>query len=205
MTYKRPTLETKCKCCGAIFAAERFRVLRNMVSCCSKSCRGKIAASKQKNPGRKPTHGACRNGVISNLYQRWSSMKMRCYSRNVKGYKRYGARGITVCKEWRDSFEKFRDWAINNGYKKELQIDRIDNDKGYYPGNCRWVTARENSNNRRNSIIFPSGETVAEVAERLGMNPVSIRYRLKSGMSVDEAMNLPPVPNGNERRTFKKR
>lgn len=130
-------------------------------------------------------------------------MKARCHSESCAKFGRYGARGITVCKEWRDSFATFEKWALTNGFKPTLQLDRINNNKGYSPKNCRWITCMENQANRRNSLIFPSGETTSQVAARLGMSPNSIRERLKRGMTFEQAMKLKPVPNGYARKTFK--
>lgn len=76
-------------------------------------------------------------------------MRRRCHNENEQNYHRYGGRGIVVCREW-IYYSKFKDWAMNNGYDDNLEIDRIDNDKNYYPNNCRWVTHRENSRNRNN-------------------------------------------------------
>ena len=67
-------------------------------------------------------------------------MKKRCYNPHDKYYKNYGGRNIKVCDEWRSDFSLFKKWADTNGYKQGLSIDRIDNDKNYEPGNCRWVT-----------------------------------------------------------------
>lgn len=82
------------------------------------------------------------------LYRCWQSIKSRCFNPNAKAYKWYGARGITMCGEWVNSFHSFRDWSFANGYAENLEIDRIDNDGNYSPDNCRWVTHKENCNNR---------------------------------------------------------
>ena len=79
-------------------------------------------------------------------------MKYRCLNKNGRRYKDYGGRGITICDEWKNDFKAFYDWAMANGYKDDLSIDRIDNDKGYYPENCRWATAFEQNHNKRNNV-----------------------------------------------------
>lgn len=107
----------------------------------------------EQNPSYK--HGS----TGTKLYFVWASMIQRCTNKNNKGFSRYGARGISVCDEWRDS-SAFIEWALANGYRDGLSIDRIDNDGNYCPENCRWVDSETQSNNRRcNIIVSRGGET----------------------------------------------
>ena len=87
------------------------------------------------------------------IYWAWKAMKQRCLNPKCNAYKNYGARGITVCDEWMN-FEPFCEWALSNGYKPGLDLDRRDNSREYSPDNCRWVTRRENINNRRKTIYI---------------------------------------------------
>ena len=94
------------------------------------------------------------------IYRTWVNIKTRCYNKNQKSYQHYGGRGITVCKEWRENFREFYDWAMANGYQEGLTIDRKDNDGNYEPSNCRWVTRKEQMNNYRgNHLVTIDGET----------------------------------------------
>jgi hypothetical protein len=83
------------------------------------------------------------------LYSRWKGMKKRCYNKNHKQFRDWGGRGIKVCEEWKEDFRVFYDWAINYGFRKDLHLDRIDNNGNYEPGNCRFVTQAENNRNQR--------------------------------------------------------
>lgn len=85
------------------------------------------------------------------LYTTWTNIKQRCYNRNSDDYVNYGGRGIKVCNEWLNSFESFYHWSLQNGYREDLTIDRIDVDGNYEPSNCRWATRTEQRHNRRDT------------------------------------------------------
>ena len=83
------------------------------------------------------------------LHEYGNGMKARCYNPGSSSYVTYGGRGIGICDEWREDYKAFREWALSHGYADDLSIDRIDNDKGYEPDNCRWVTMAEQPTNKR--------------------------------------------------------
>ena len=88
-------------------------------------------------------------GSNTRLYKIWNAMKQRCLNSKSGNYKYYGGRGITICPEWTNDYIVFRDWSLNHGYKENLQINRIENNGNYEPNNCNFVTAKENTRNRR--------------------------------------------------------
>ena len=104
------------------------------------------------------------------LYTHWRGMRQRCNDSNHHKYKNYGGRGIKVCKEWNEDFLPFYKWAIENGYSKGLSIDRINNDGGYNPSNCRWITVAENS--RHKSTIRINEKIIKEIKEARKRKPI---------------------------------
>jgi hypothetical protein len=144
----------------------------------------------------------------------YKDMKRRCYSRNFKQYKDYGGRGICVCDEWIDKTRNgspatkgwlaFKSWALSNGYKEGLSIDRIDNNKGYCPENCRWVDRRvQNNNTRKNRYIKYNGKTqsLADWCRELGLNYDRTKYRLNAGQwSVERAFSIKGRATTKERK-----
>lgn len=124
------------------------------------------------------------------LYSIWHNMKSRCYYTHAEKYKYYGGRGITVCDEWRDDFNAFYNWAINNGYKDDLTLDRIDSNGNYEPKNCRWATiAEQNNNSKKNNYIAYNGETktAAQWAREYGIEPHLFNTRIRRGWSFERA------------------
>lgn len=100
-------------------------------------------------------------------------MTQRCYYEKHAAYKDYGGRGIQICDEWLDDYKAFRSWALENGYRDGLTIDRIDHDGNYEPGNCRWVSrARQMRNIRTNTC---NDEIAAEIRRRYGPKGVTMR------------------------------
>lgn len=91
------------------------------------------------------------------IYKAWRNMKARCYFKNRDNYKYYGGRGIKVCDEWLKDFDTFYDWAISNGYKDGLTIDRINSDGDYEPSNCRWADKWLQSVNQKKRVTNSSG------------------------------------------------
>ena len=134
----------------------------------------------ESNKGRNKKHGLCH----SRIYNIWFSLKQRCNYKCHRQYFNYGGRGIKVCDEWEHNFQAFYDWAMANGYKDDLTIDRIDNNKGYSPDNCRWVdmkTQQKNRTNNRIVIYYGVEYTVAKLAEKLNIPYQTLLHRINNG------------------------
>ena len=102
----------------------------------------------------------CIDSRNNRLYRIWTNMKSRCNNPNFPSYRYYGARGIKVCDEWKDNFLIFESWALANGYRDDLSLDRVDNNGNYEPSNCRWATLREQAGNKSNNVMITiNGET----------------------------------------------
>ena len=131
------------------------------------------------------------HGSGTRLYGIWRSMIRRCEDPNDCNYARYGMKGIRVSSEWHE-FERFRDWAMKNGYKDTLSIDRIENNGPYADWNCRWADLFTQANNRSNNrVIFYNGEsrTLAEWCRVLGLKYKTVHRRLANGHSVKESFS----------------
>lgn len=165
-----------CKCeCGTITQPIGGYDLRNgrQVSCGCKKRDGK------NSPLYK--HG----GKGTKLYEVFKTMHRRCEAKTSTRYSYYGNRGISVCPEWSD-FAVFREWALSNGYVEGLTLDRIDNNGNYEPSNCRWVTMKEQSNNRRNSVFVEiDGQTltIAQWSDMTGIPYETIYCRYRRGLT----------------------
>lgn len=128
------------------------------------------------------------------LYRRWASMLQRCNNTKNPEYKNYGGRGISVCQEWHN-FPCFMEWALGAGYAPSLTIDRIDNNLGYGPENCRWVTQKTNNNNKRTCKTFKFfGEllTVSQASEKFGIDRGTLQHRIfRKRWSPEDAVTRP--------------
>lgn len=136
------------------------------------------------------------------LFTIWNNMKQRCYNPKNPSYKSYGGRGITICKEWQNNYMSFKQWALSNGYKPELSIDRIDNDKGYYPENCRWTTKKEQQNNKTtNHYIEYLGKryTLKTLCEELHIPYGRTSDRLKRGLTIEKVIQAEKFPNHKQK------
>lgn len=147
---------------------------------------------------------AIHSGSNERLFGIWTGMKTRCYNSHICNYKDYGGRGITVCEDWRNDYAAFRDWAMANGYDEnalygECTIDRIDNDKGYSPDNCRWVSMKEQSVNKRTAVIVEIDGEIKPLKEWCSIFKISyscVMHRIHNlNWSIEKAIKTPYLRN----------
>lgn len=173
-----------CKCdCGNEKITSSSR-LRNG-KCTSCGCYQKSVMAKAKR-----THGM----FGTRIYNTWSSMIQRCTNPHNAKYKNYGGRGISVCKQWSDSFETFYKWSIDNGYSDNLTIDRIDVNGNYEPANCRWAGIVDQENNRTNNVLITIDgvtKTRTEWCRINGIRPQTACQRVFNGWNEVDAVTIP--------------
>jgi len=151
----------------------------------------------------KKTHSQYKHGHFNTpTWRSWSAMKARCFRPTATAYDRYGGRGISVCERWRVNFENF---LADMGERPHgTSLDRIDNDGDYEPGNCRWATPKQQTQNQRtaaNAVMLTMwGETrcVSEWARTLGMDDATIAYRINAGWPVEKALTRAPASRTQE-------
>jgi len=127
-------------------------------------------------------------------------MLERCLIKKHKQFPGYGGRGILVCQEWQDDFVSFRDWALANGYREDLEIDRIDVNGNYEPANCRWVTNTQQARNTRKTVrirAFGEEKSLKEWSEdpRCVVMYVCLYERIRKGCDPEFAMTHPKQTN----------
>ncbi len=189
LCHEKSLKKWKCKCeCGNTTEVHEH----NLKSGGTKSC-----GCLRTNPNSPYKTDTTFTGLIGI----WKGIKKRCMNPNYEHYHLYGGRGIKVTTEW-DSFQPFYEWALNNGYQKGLQIDRINVNGNYEPSNCQWVTAKENGRNKRNNklvTIKRETKTASEWAEIIGITPSALMGRINRGWS-DEELLLPRKVKRNVRK-----
>lgn len=175
-----------CQCdCGNEFIAAGIRLRRGETRSCG-------CLQKEVVTNRMLTHGLSK----TRLYRVWAGIKSRCYNPKCDNYRYYGAKGITMCNEWREDFTSFAKWSEKSGYDKNADaqkctIDRIDNTKPYCPENCRWVNHIVQCNNMSCNKTFEyNGEvlTMAEAARKFEIPYTTLRARIRRGVSFEQAI-----------------
>lgn len=169
--------------CGNMIVVINSTLVKNTKSC------GCIQKEYIKNQKNRKTHGKS----TTRIYRIYHKMLERCYNHRNSSYGNYGARGITVCYEWRNNFMSFYNWATNNGYSSKLSIDRENNNGNYNPENCRWADDFTQKNNKRNTILVGENNNPLMVELRnLGLegNYKNIWQRMNRGKSFKEAIEI---------------
>lgn len=170
-----------CKCdCGNTKAVYSYSLISGATLSCG--CLHKEKLSKASK-----THGMTK----SRIYKEWANMKSRCNNPKSTYYEYYGGRGIKVCEEWGKDFISFYYWAILHGYVDNLTLDRKDTNSNYEPSNCRWVTMKEQANNKRNNCLLTykgKTQTVAQWTEETGISYYALIQRIHLGWSAEKIL-----------------
>ena len=174
-----------CKCmCGNTIECELSEIIK-----------GKISSCKCYRHDYFTKHGCnMENSPHKRIYNIYMDMKKRCYNPNSSSYKNYGGRGISICSTWLNDFNSFLCWALNNGYKDNLSIDRINNNGNYEPSKCRWATnVQQANNNRSNKVIVINGKAnnLKKWASHYGINLSTYKSRRKRGWEEIESLTTP--------------
>lgn len=175
-----------CKCdCGNL----RKVVGSNLKNGMTKSCG---CLERELNIQRSTRHGL----ESTRICHVWRNIKARCQNPKNTSYKNYGGRGITICEEWlgENGLKNFAQWAYENGYdenaeKGKCTIDRIDNNKGYYPENCRWVDLHVQANNKRNNVLITYNgrtQTLEQWCKELNLSRSMVKHRYERGWSTND-------------------
>ena len=175
-----------CRCdCGGYTVVSRSSLVCGTT--CSCGCL-KNELSSQRLKKQLTTHGLSKE----RLYNTWKGIKRRCYKEHDRGFKHYGARGISMCEEWRKDYLVFREWAYASGYADNLTIERIDVNGNYCPENCKWIPLEDQLRNRRNMYRY-KGKSISTWANELGLDRQKVYDRVhKQGWSIEEALELVP-------------
>ena len=181
--HKHPKWKCRCDCGNEVVVRQS-----SLLGGCSQSCG---CLRKEQISYRAKHHG----GFGTRLYNVWNSMRQRCNNPHAQSYHNYGGRGISICSEW-DDYGVFRDWALKTGYDKsakrnECTLERIDVDGDYCPQNCKWVTMKEQGNNRRDTIYLTYKNETHSLSEwsRLTDIPYQRLYaRYKRGKPVEKIL-----------------
>lgn len=185
-----------CRCeCGN----EKIVATADLKKGSTKSC-GCLRRETTGAQARKHGLSHDKNGRKPRLYRIWKQMRQRCLNPNDSAYARYGGRGITICSEW-DDYTIFHKWALANGYRDGLSLDRIKNGGKYSPENCRWADDFQQARNKRNtSYLTFRGKTksLPEWAEIYGCSQGTLRSRLRLGWSIEQVL-MTPVRRMNRR------
>lgn len=172
--------ECKCDCGNEVLVTTSNFTRGNSTSCGCKRTEHKYGDKSTKR---------------MRIYKIYYAILQRCFNPNSKAYKWYGGRGITICAEWKDSFESFMSWALLNGYSDSLTIDRIDHEGNYEPNNCRWITQAEQLNNTRSNIVITcDGKTMdlMQWSRHLGVSYDMLRSRHRLGWDPERVIKEPP-------------